>query len=211
VLLLHADGGNVNAAVFLVDDDAAVLRGLTEVLEGEGLDVRSFASAEAFLAACSPEHAGCVVLDVRMPGLDGMRAHEALKARDIGLPVIFLTGHGDVPMSVRAMKAGAFDFLEKPVGADALIARVYAAFRRDEQRRGERADTDAARSRLDQLTRREREVLAELLRGKSSKEVARDLRISPRTVEAHRRSILLKTRTQSLLELERLDRRAAEV
>lgn len=198
----------MSATVYLVDDDAAVARAIGEILEGEGLQVRAFDSAEAFLAACDPETRGCVLLDVRLPGLDGLQAQAALEARGVEMPVIFLTGHGDVPMSVRAMKAGAFDFLQKPVAADTLMARVYAALRLDEGRRADRAQVEQARLRLERLTGREREVLTLLLRGRSNKQVARELRVSPRTAEVHRRNILLKTQTVNLLELDKLRRLA---
>ncbi len=198
----------MNATVYLVDDDAAVARAIGEILEGEGLQVRSFDSAEAFLEACDAEARGCVLLDVRLPGLDGLQAQAALEARGVEMPVIFLTGHGDVPMSVRAMKAGAFDFLQKPVAADTLMARVYAALRLDDGRRADRAQVEQARLRLERLTGREREVLTLLLRGRSNKQVAKELRVSPRTAEVHRRNILLKTQTVNLLELDKLRRLA---
>ena len=201
----------MNAIVYLVDDDVAVARAIGEILEGEGLQVRAFDSAERFLEACEPEARGCVLLDVRLPGLDGLQAQAALEARGVEMPVIFLTGHGDVPMSVRAMKAGAFDFLQKPVAADTLMARVYAALRLDEGRHEDRAQVEQARSRLERLTGREREVLTLLLRGRSNKQVAKELRVSPRTAEVHRRNILLKTQTVNLLELDKLRRLARRV
>jgi len=198
----------MSATVYLVDDDAAVARAIGEILEGEGLEVRSFDSAEAFLEACDREARGCVLLDVRLPGLNGLQAQAALEARGVEMPVIFLTGHGDVPMSVRAMKAGAFDFLQKPVAADTLMARVYAALRLDEGRRADRTQAEQARLRLERLTGREREVLTLLLRGRSNKQVAKELRVSPRTAEVHRRNILLKTQTVNLLEIDKLHRLA---
>ncbi len=198
----------MSATVYLVDDEDVILRSLAEVLEGEGFAVRTFASAEEFIASCDREASGCILLDVRLPGLDGLQAQEALQARGIGMPVIFLTGHGDVPMSVRAMKSGAFDFLQKPARADTLIARVYAALRHDEQRRAARAADEEAGAQLEQLTKRERDVLALLLRGRTNKQVAKEMGISPRTAEVHRRNILQKTRAHNLLELDALHRRA---
>ena len=201
----------MSVTVFVVDDEDAILRSLADLLEAEGLAVRTFASAEEFLANCDRASGGCILLDVRMPGLDGLQAHEALLARGIEMPVIFLTGHGDVPMSVRAMKAGAFDFLQKPARADTLLARVYAALRQDEKRRAGAAVHDQAREQLARLTPRERDVLAHLLRGLTNKQVAREMRISPRTAEVHRRNILQKTRARNLLELDEICRRAGLV
>jgi two-component system response regulator FixJ len=198
----------MSATVYVVDDEDVILRSLAELLEGEGFAVRTFASAEEFLVSCERNASGCILLDVRLPGLDGLQAQETLQARGIEMPVIFLTGHGDVPMSVRAMKAGAFDFLQKPARADALIGRVHAALRHDEQRRAGRAGDQEARAQLERLTKRERDVLALLLRGRTNKQVAREMGISPRTAEVHRRNILQKTRSGNLLELDALHRRA---
>ena len=198
----------MKGTVYLVDDDAAVRRALGDILDSEGFEVRAFADAESFLAACDAATAGCILLDVRLPGIDGMQAQEMLKQRGIGMPVIFLTGHGDVPMSVRALKSGAFDFLQKPVRAETLTARLAAALRLDGERRTGEARRAAARESLARLTAREREVLTLLLKGRSNKQVAKDMGISPRTAEAHRRNILLKTQSDSLLELDRLRRLA---
>jgi FixJ family two-component response regulator len=194
----------MSAAVWLVDDDAPVLAALADVLTIEGLGVRPFDSAESFLAAIDGDSAGCIVLDIRLPGLDGLQAHAALRAAGILMPVIFLTGHGDVPMSVRAIRDGAHDFLQKPVAADTLLASVRSALQLDEQRRAEAVRREGARTRVGRLTPREREVTALLLQCRTTKEVARLLGTSPRTVEAHRRSIMLKAQVASVLELERL-------
>lgn len=194
----------MSATVFLVDDDTAVLRGLEKIIEGEGFDVRAFESAELLLEDCGPQSAGCIVLDMRMPGMDGLQAQAELRRLGILMPVIFLTGHGDVPMSVRAMKAGAYDFLEKPVAADTLLARIRGAMKLDEYRWQKQSEREAARSRLSLLTSREEGVLALLLRGRTNKEVARQLGLSPRTVEIHRKNILAKTGTSNLIELGQL-------
>lgn len=194
----------LNGTVFIVDDDAAVLRSLSAVLAAEDFEVKTFTSAESFLESCDEQASGCIVLDVRMPGLDGLQAQEELARRRITMPVIFLTGHGDVPMSVRAMKGGAFDFLQKPVAADTLIARVYSALREDLLQQKKRAEVEAARERLSRLTTREVNVLTLLLQGKANKIVARELNISPRTVEIHRKNILEKTETKNLVELGQL-------
>ncbi len=194
----------MKATVFLVDDDAAVLRGLEKIVEGEGFDVKTFETAELLLQSCGPQSAGCVVLDMRMPAMDGLQAQAELKRQGIHMPVIFLTGHGDVPMSVRAMKAGAYDFLEKPVAADTLLARVRGALKLDEYRWLRQSERDAAQVRLSLLTSREEGVLALLLSGRTNKEVARQLGLSPRTVEIHRKNILAKTGTSNLIELGQL-------
>lgn len=201
----------MKGTVFLVDDDAAVRRALGEILEAEGFEVQPFADAESFLGACGPGVAGCILLDVRLPGMDGLQAQDALRARGIRMPVVFLTGHGDVPMSVRALKGGAFDFLQKPVRAEILGARVRAALRADEERLARDSEAEAARRTLARLTAREHEVLALLLQGKTNKQVARGIGVSPRTAEVHRRNILLKTQAGNLLELERLTRLAQQV
>jgi two-component system response regulator DctR len=206
--------------VYLVDDEEVVRDALGWLLRSRRLLSEGFASGEAFeamLAAKSaqaladwPSAPSCLLLDVRMPGMSGLSLFERLAEFGVlaALPVIFLTGHGDVPMSVRAMKAGAFDFLQKPARADALIGRVHAALRHDEQRRAGRAGDQEARAQLERLTKRERDVLALLLRGRTNKQVAREMGISPRTAEVHRRNILQKTRSGNLLELDALHRRA---
>jgi FixJ family two-component response regulator len=194
----------MSETVFIVDDDKAVLRGLSAVLASEGLEVKAFESAKAFLGACNKQTSGCIVLDVRMPDMDGLQAQVELASRGIRMPVIFLTGHGDVPMSVRAMKAGAYDFLQKPVAADTLLARVYGALRLDGQRRQKQSEINAARIRLTRLSSREEEVLSHLMQGNTNKQVAKQLGLSPRTVEIHRKNILAKTEATNLIELSQL-------
>ncbi len=191
----------MNGTVYLVDDDKDVLRSLKAVLSSEDFDVKTFDTAESFLENCDEHSAGCIVLDVRMPGMDGLQTQEELSRRKIKMPLIFLTGHGDVPMSVRAMKGGAYDFLQKPVSADTLIARVYGALREDSKIQTKQAETDAARERLSKLSSREDEVLSVLLAGKTNKEAARILNLSPRTVEIHRKNIFAKTGTKNLVDL----------
>ncbi len=199
----------MSGTVFLVDDDEAVLRSLGDILGAEGLAVRAFDSAEALLAGCDAQSEGCIVLDIRLPGMDGLNAQAVLAERSIQMPIIFLTGHGEVQMSVRAMKAGAYDFLQKPVSADTLLARVYAALRLDQRRVQERAEVTEARERLARLTTREQEIFGHLLQGASSKEIAKQLGLSPRTVDIHRKNILIKCRASSVLELSELQRRGS--
>ena len=184
--------------VCVVDDDEAVLDSLALLLEVEGLQVRTFASATAFLDAL-PLPAACIVSDVRMPGLDGIGLLGALATRSVAVPVIMITGHGDVPMAVRAMQQGAVDFLEKPFEPAHLIDVVWKAVRRPSQ-----ALDSEAHDRLASLTPREHEVLGQLVAGRSNKEIARALTISHRTVEIHRARVMEKMGAGSLAELVRL-------
>ncbi len=190
--------------VFIVDDDAAVRDALGALFLAEGLAVSAHASAEDFLAACLPMTQGCILLDLRMPGLSGIELQKVLIDRNIALPVIFLTGHGDVPMSVRALKSGAIDFLEKPADPDILLARVREAMAMDARRRSAAAQQAELQFLYGQLTGREREILGMVAQGKTSKEIARALDISPRTVEVHRSHVMDKLGTQSLADLIRI-------
>ena len=190
--------------VFLVDDDAAVRDALGVLFRTEGLTVSAYASAESFLATCPLDVCGCLVLDLHMPGMGGIELQKALSEKNILLPVIFLTGHGDIPMSVRALKAGAVDFLEKPANPDVLLARVRDALAQDLRRRTVSAEQAALGALYDRLTVREREILAQVADGKTSKEIARSLGISPRTVEVHRSHIMGKLGADSLADLIRI-------
>jgi two-component system, LuxR family, response regulator FixJ len=198
--------------VFVVDDDEAVRDSLAVMLEAEGLAVEAFASGRALLEALAPGgRAGCVVADVRMPDMDGLELLERLMARDGGgggrLPVIIMTGHGDVPMAVRAMKAGAVDFIEKPFTPELILATV----RRHLEPPGDAArggapggEGDGVARRLEQLTPREREVLEQLVIGRQKKVIAHELDISPRTVEIHRARVMEKMGARSLSHLVRM-------
>ena len=191
--------------VFVVDDDPAVRDSLTLLLETEGINVEVFASGEAFLAAGSSwPPRSCAVVDIRMPGLDGMQLQTELARRGIPLPVIFLTGHGDIPMSVRAIKAGAVDFLTKPVTGTALLESVRAALLESEKLRLQAAASQTASSRVASLTEREHQVMLLAVDGLLNKEIARQLGISHRTVEIHKARIMLKTGAETLLDLARL-------
>lgn len=198
----------MSGTVYVVEDDAAVRDALAQLLEGKRFRVKLFDSAERFLEACEPGQAGCLVLDLRLPGMSGIELQGALAARGIDLPIIFLTGHGDVPSSVRALRAGAVDFLQKPADSRTLLARVGEALARDATRRSERASRDAARKALQELTARERDVLPLILAGLSSKDIARRLAISHRTVEIHRARIMRKTGSATLVELAAIARAA---
>jgi two-component system response regulator FixJ len=192
--------------VFLVDDDDAVRDSLAILLESAGYRSEAFSSARALLEALGPPARGCIIADVRMPGMDGLELQQELSRRGIGLPVIIMTGHGDVPIAVRAMKAGAVDFVEKPFPEEAMLQAVRSAFQKGQQslRGGGSATADAAASRLAQLTPRERDVLAALIAGHPNKVIAQRLQISPRTVEIHRARIMEKTAARSLSHLVRL-------
>jgi len=187
--------------VFVVDDDAAVRDSIAELLDSVGLQAEFYASAPAFLEAFEPERPGCLVLDVRMPEMSGLVLQQELKALGARLPVVVLTGHGDVPMAVEAMKAGAVDFLQKPYREQALLDSINAALSIN----GRGGPSSVAEGTFDQnlkaLTEREREVLDQLRSGKTSKEIARVLAISPRTAEAHRRNLLRKLGVGSAKEL----------
>lgn len=190
--------------VFVVDDDAAVRDSVLLLLETAGLAVETCESAEAFLAAPDAQRAGCLVLDMRMPGMSGIELQAELARRGMDLPIVFLTAHGDIPQTVQAMKAGAEDFLTKPVDGAVLLERVQAALVRGRADRERQAARAHARTRLAALTEREREILALAVAGCANKEIARQLGISFRTVELHRSRILRKTGAETLLELAQL-------
>jgi two-component system response regulator TtrR len=190
--------------VFVVDDDEAMRDSLRWLLESRGFAVVEFDSAEAFLAACTPDCAGCLLLDVRMPGMSGLELHEKMASAGFELPVIFITGHGDVPMAVRALKRGAADFLEKPFDDAELADLVAAALERDARARAGRAERRSLAERIAALTPREREVMELVVAGKLNKIIADDLDISIKTVEVHRARIMEKLGVRSVAELVQL-------
>ena len=186
--------------VFVVDDDAAVRDSIMELLESVGLQAECFASAIAFLDAFQPDRAGCLVVDVRMAEMSGLALQEKLVELEIRIPIIVITGHGDVPMAVQAMKNGAVDFIQKPYREQALLDSINNALGRDGAARSLNGSDDIER-RLDDLTEREQEVLDKTLAGMTSKEIARELDVSPRTVEAHRSNLLRKLGVGTVKEL----------
>jgi FixJ family two-component response regulator len=187
--------------VHLVDDDAQVARALARLLREHGLETAVHGSAEAFLAR--PDLAGpaCLVLDVNLPGLDGLGLQQRLAAQGAPMPIVFLTGHGDIPMSVRAIKAGAVDFLTKPVDAQTLLGAVHAALAEDARTRQQLAGLAAIRRRHASLTPREREVLAMLATGRLNKQIASDLGITEPTVKFHRARIMERMQARTVAEL----------
>jgi FixJ family two-component response regulator len=190
-----------DATVFVVDDDRAVRDGLQQLLQAVGLRVQTYGSARDFLTAYKPETPGCLVLDIRMPGMGGLDLQAQLVQEGMQLPIIFLTGHGDVPAAVRALKAGAMDFLQKPVNSQSLLDLVQQAIRRDAEARATSAEQAEITRRLETLTAREREVLDMMVAGKANKVIAFELAISERTVEFHRGKIMKKMRARSLAKL----------
>ncbi len=191
------------ATVFIVDDDPGIRYSVSLLLETADLRAECFASAEEFLQECDPERAGCLLLDVRMPGLGGLELQEVLAQRRMRLPIIFLTAHADLAAGVAAMKQGALDFLIKPVNGAVLLQRVQAALVQDREQRRAAADKRAFEARLRKLTGREREVLVLALAGLANRDISARLGISLRTIEGHRSRIYLKTGVDSLLELAR--------
>ena len=192
------------ATVFIVDDDASFLAAVSRLLRAAGFDVRTFPSAKDFLDAFPPDAQGCVIADLKMPGVSGLDLQNTLSKGYNPMPVIFLTGHGDIPTSVEAMRHGAEDFLTKRASKEALLDAVKRALARDARARDERERRRELRARFDALTPREREVLAHVLQGKLNKQTAFDLRITDRTVKFHRRSLMEKLKVDSVAELTRL-------
>jgi FixJ family two-component response regulator len=187
--------------IHVVDDDDSLRTAVLRLLRAAGYEVRGYPSAGEFLLAKTGNAGGCVVLDVRMPGPSGLDLQAAFSERDDALPIIFLTGHGDIPMSVHAMKAGAVDFLTKPVERAALLTAVQNALARDVENRAVRSRANALHSRYQTLTPRERDVFALVVAGKLNKHVATELGISERTVKAHRALVMEKMEATSLAEL----------
>lgn len=190
--------------VYVVDDDEAVRESLSALLEAKSYTVRTFALAREFLAAAPTLRPGCLIADIRMPEMDGLELQRQLTERHFNFPLIVVTGHGDVPLAVRAMKVGAVDFIEKPFSADAILASLEAALARLATSWEGDAQAAAAAARLALLSPREREVLQGLLAGLPNKSIAYDLAISPRTVEIHRARVMDKMGARSLSELIRM-------
>ncbi|MBS0376361.1 MAG: response regulator transcription factor [Proteobacteria bacterium] len=192
------------ATVFVVDDDDAVRTSLRLLLKSVGLPVETYASAQEFLDGFDAERAGCLVLDIRMPGMSGLELQQRLNEIHAIVPIVFITGHGDVPMAVEAMQHGAVDFIQKPFRDQDLIDRINQALEKDRDNRAGLKERDAIRRRMQQLTPREKEVLDLVTQGKANKVIAGDLNVSQRTVEIHRARVMEKMAASSLAHLVRM-------
>lgn len=190
--------------VHLVDDDDAIRDALGWLLRSRGVASQSWASAETFLTDYRPEMHGCLVVDIRMAGMSGLELFDRLLASGCSMPTIFLTGHGDVPLAVQALKKGAFDFIEKPCNDNELVDRIISALELDRQRRRQVASSESIDARLRNLTAREREVMDRILAGQYNKVIAAELNIAMRTVEVHRARIFEKMAVKSAVELAQL-------
>ena len=196
--------GELRAVVFVIDDDPSMRAGLEDLVGSVGLDVRPFAAAEEFLASHRPDAPGCLVLDVRLPGMSGLTFQKELVKSGVALPVIFITGYGDIPMSVRAMKAGAFEFLTKPFHHQDLLDAIHAAIERDRERRREAVLVAEVRERYATLTERERQIMTLVVAGRANKQIAAELNVSAMTVKVHRGQVIRKMKAGSLPELVRM-------
>ncbi|MFV2059767.1 MAG: response regulator transcription factor [Gammaproteobacteria bacterium] len=192
---------DTKATVYIVDDDQAVRDSLSWLIESINIKVEVYSSAQDFLDHYKPEYPGCLVADVRMPGISGLELQKILKEKNYSIPMILITGHGDVPMAVRALKNGAVDFIEKPFNDQVLLERVNQCLEKDQNDRVHNKDLQSKMSLLATLSPREREVLDQVVIGKQNKIIAADLGISNKTVEAHRANVMEKMRVSSLADL----------
>jgi FixJ family two-component response regulator len=198
------------AVVFVIDDDSSMRLALEDLVRSVGLEVRAFAAPQEFLQSKPPDAPGCLVLDVRLPGMSGLTFHKELAKEGLALPVIFITGHGDIPMSVRAMKAGAVEFLTKPFHDQDLLDAIHAAIERDRKRRREAVRLAELRERFATLTERERQIMKLVVIGRANKQIAAVLTLSEMTVKVHRGQVMRKMHAGSLPELVRMADRLGE-
>jgi FixJ family two-component response regulator len=198
------------AVVFVIDDDPSMRLALEDLVSTVGLDVRAFAAPQEFLQSKRPDAPGCLVLDVRLPGMSGLTFHKELANEGVALPVIFITGHGDIPMSVRAMKAGAVEFLSKPFHDQDLLDAIHAAIEQDRKRRLEATRVAELRERFATLTERERQIMSLVVIGRPNKQIAAELTLSEMTVKVHRGQVMRKMHAGSLPELVRMADRLGE-
>ena len=192
------------ATVYVIDDDASLRRALKRLIHSIGLNAETFETARAFMDHGAPRHPGCLVLDVRMPGTSGIELQEQLIASGLEIPIIFITGHGSIPMSVKAIKAGAIDFIEKPFEDQQLIDSIHAAIAKSERLRNERAERVALQRRIDSLTPREHEVFRLVVAGLLNKQIAFELGMGEKTVKVHRGRVMRKMQADSLADLVRM-------
>lgn len=193
-----------NPNVFIVDDDQAVRESLSDLMDSVGLNAETYASAQEFLTRYTPTLWGCLVLDIRMLGMSGLELHDELIRRGSLLPTIFITGHGDVPMAVQAMRRGAMDFIQKPFREQDLLDSINLALENGAKMRDGELERQTVRRQVESLTPREREVMHKIIAGKSNKVIAADLGLSQRTVEVHRANVMEKLHARSLADLVRL-------
>jgi FixJ family two-component response regulator len=198
---------NPGGIVYVLDDEPEMVKALTRLLRARRFEVRGYTSVQDFLKSCRPEDTSCLVLDVAMPELDGLQLQQHLTRQGIIIPIIFLTGHGDIPTSVRAIKAGATDFLTKPVDAGLLVGAVRAALRIAESRRHAAAETEAWKARVASLTPRQREVMEHIVAGQLNKQIAFDLGTGEQNIKLHRAQIMRKMGVDSLADLVRVAER----
>nr|WP_208321374.1 response regulator transcription factor [Thiohalophilus thiocyanatoxydans] len=189
------------ATIHVVDDDQAVRESIEWLIESVGLNIRTYASANEFLENYTEDSLGCLILDVRMPGISGLDLQHILTERGIDLSVVFVTGHGDVPMAVRALKNGAVDFIEKPFNDQLLLDTIQSAVQKHSQRLKQRAELENLQTRYDNLTTREQEVMDRVVTGKPNRDVGGELGISVKTVEVHRAKVMEKMRARSIADL----------
>jgi len=201
---MRGNSTNQRPTIFIVDDDSAVRDALKLLLRSVGQAVETYASAQEFLDSYGTDRPGCLVLDIRMPGISGLELQQKLNEKHSILPIIFITGHGDVPMAVEAMQAGAVDFIQKPFRDQDLIDRINQALEKDSSNRAALGERNDIRRRLETLTPREHEVLELVVRGKANKVIAGDLKLSQRTVEIHRARVMEKMQASSLAHLVRM-------
>jgi FixJ family two-component response regulator len=196
--------GEVTAVVFVIDDDPSMRAALEDLISSVGLQARLFASPQEFLQGPLSDAPGCLVLDVRLPGMSGLTFQKELERVGIALPIIFITGHGDIPMSVRAMKAGAVEFLTKPFHDQEMLDAIHAAIERDKQRRRQALVVTELRERYYTLTERERQIMTLVVTGRANKQIAAELNLSEMTVKVHRGQAMRKMQAESLPELVRM-------